>query len=164
MRPEASEDQRSADEDDPGDQPEVEGEHIVALPEPDMVDEALAVAFDDVVDRIQFDHVEVLLRQYFRRPEDRGHPEEELYDHADDLTHVAEEEDDRGGQPGKAEEEGYGGEEVVEHLDAVNGDWFLVDDEHDEDDGYEKGVKHHGGEYFHNRQHPDAEVYFFQEK
>jgi len=110
VRPEALEDDGAEDEDGAGDQPEIEGHHVVPFPEPDMVDEALPVAFDNVIDRIQLDHVQILHRQDLRRPEDGGHPEKELDDHADDLPHVAEEEDDGGGEPGEPEEEDNGGE------------------------------------------------------
>ena len=64
------------------------------LPEPDMIDEALPVPFYNVINRIQLDHVEIFHRENLGRPEYGGHPEEKLDDHADDLPHVLEEDDD----------------------------------------------------------------------
>jgi len=60
MRPEAAEHDRAENEDSEGDDPEVGGQFIVPLPEPDMVDKTLPIAFDDVIDRVELDHVEVL--------------------------------------------------------------------------------------------------------
>ena len=164
MRAEPSENNGAADEDDAGDGPEVGGQLIVPLPEPDVVDEAFAVAFDDVVDGVEFDHVEVFGGEHFGGPEDGGHPEEELDDHGDDLSHVAEEDDDRRGQPGEAEEEDDRTEEIVDHLEAVEGDRPAVDQEHGEDDDDEKSVQDEGGEDLDNGEHADAEVDLFEEK
>jgi len=99
MRPEPPEDNRTDDEDGAGHQPVVEGQHVVPLPEPDVVDETLAVPLDDVVDRVELYHVEIFHRQDLGGPEDGGHPEEKLQHHPDDLSHVAEKQDDRGGDP-----------------------------------------------------------------
>jgi len=94
MRPQPFEYDSADDEDGTGEQPVVEGQHVVPLPEPDMIDEALPVPLDNVVDRIELDHVEILHRQDLGRPENRRHPEEKLQDHADDLPHVAKEQND----------------------------------------------------------------------
>ena len=149
MGPQALEDDRADNQDGTGHQPVVGGQSVVLLPEPDMVNEALPVPLHKVVDRVELDHVEVLDGEYLGGPEDWGHPEEELDHHPHDLPHVAEEEDHRGGDPGDAEKEDDGGEEVVEDLQAVDGERHAVDEEHDEDDADEEGVQHQGGEDLH---------------
>lgn len=79
----------------------------MSLPEPDMVDEAFPVTFDDVVDRVKLDHVEIVHRQNLCRPKYRCHPEKELQNHADYLPHVPEKDDDGRGYPGEAKKQNY---------------------------------------------------------
>lgn len=93
----------------------------MALPEPGVVDEALPVPFHQVVDRVQLHQIEVLRREHLGGPEDGGDPEGELECHGDDLSHVAEEQDNRGGEPGEAEQEDDGGEQIVQNLYGVKG-------------------------------------------
>ena len=95
VRPESPEHYCAEDKDAAGDGPEVGGKRIMPLPEPDMIDEALPVPLNYVVNRIELDHVEILDRQDLGRPEYRGHPEEKLDDHADDLPHILKKNYDR---------------------------------------------------------------------
>lgn len=93
MRSEPAEDYGAGNEEEAGDPPEIGGQFVMPLPEPDVVDKAFAIPLDDIVDRVELDHVEILDRQHLGRPEDRRHPEQELEHHVDDLSHVAEEDD-----------------------------------------------------------------------
>ena len=164
MRPQPPEDDCPEDKGDAGDDPEIGGQFVVPLPEPDVVDEALPVAFDNVVDRVELDHVEILGGEDLGGPEDRRHPEEKLDHHADDLPHVAEEDDDRGGDPGETQQEDDGAEKVVEDLEAVEGDRPAVDEKHAENDADEKRVEHQGGEDLDDGEHADAEVDLLEQK
>ena len=164
VRPEPPEDHCAGYEYASGDDPEVGGQLVMTLPEPDMVDEALPVPLDYVVDGVELDHVQILYREDLCRPEYRGHPEEELQHHVDYLPHVAEEDDDGRGYPGEPEEQNYGAEQVVEDLDAVERDGRAVNQEHGEDHEYEEGVENERREYLDDREHPDAEVDLLEEK
>jgi len=164
MRSESLENNCTEDEDCAGKYPVIEGKHVVPLPEPDMVNKALPVPLDQIVDGVELDHVEILHRQNLGRPEDGGHPEEKLQHHADNRSHVAKKQDDRRGYPGEAEEQHDGGEEVVENLDTVNGEGSPVHHEHDKDNDDEEGVEHKRREDLHYGEHTDAEVYLFQQK
>lgn len=116
MRSEPTEDDPPRDEDETGNQPKIGCQLVVGLPEPDVSNETLPITLDDIVDGIEFDHVEILDRQNLRRPENRRHPEKELQNHADNLPHVAEKNDYRGGEPRKTQEQRNGTEEVIDDL------------------------------------------------
>jgi len=60
MRSEPLESQSSQYEDDAGDNPKVKSERYI-FPEPVVVDHAVSIPFDDVVDRVEFDEPLVLL-------------------------------------------------------------------------------------------------------
>ena len=113
MRPKPPEDHRSQHQEEPGDSPKIQGQ-LPVLPEPDPVDEAVAVPFDNVDHRVQLDDELQIWRDELKRPEDGSAPEEELQGHCHQLPHVAEEDDHRRGEPGKASEEEDASNKVVE--------------------------------------------------
>lgn len=164
MRSESSEDNCTGDEYHYGCNPEVGSQSVMPLPEPDMVNETFPVAFNYVVDRIQLDHGKVLLRQYFRQPENGGHPEKKLYCHSDNLPHVAKKYYYWRSEPWKAEEQNYRAEKIIKDLERVQGDWWAVEDEHEEDYNYKKRVEDKSRKYLDNREHADTEVDFFEEE
>jgi len=59
MRPQPPENDSTEDKDAACNAPEVGRQCVVPLPEPDVVDEALPVALDYIIDRVEFDHVEI---------------------------------------------------------------------------------------------------------
>lgn len=157
MRPEPSENHCSQNEDAAGNNPVVKGQHVVLLPEPDLVDEAFPVALHQVIDRVELDQVRVFGREDLGRPEDGGEPESELEDHGHQLSHIAQEDDQGGGEPGEPQQQHYCSEEVVEHLEVVKIGGIAVENGHDEDDGDEEAVDHEGREDLDDGEHADAE-------
>lgn len=164
MRPQPPEHHRAEEEEEQREAPEIDGELVVLLPEPGLVDEAFPVAFDDVVDRVQLDQVHGPGGEPLRRPEDRRHPEGELEDHVDDLAGVPQEQGERRGEPGEPQKEHDGAEEVVEHLEIIERRGIAVDHEHQEDDDDEEKVDDHRREDLHQRQHPHAEDHLLHQE
>ena len=164
MRPQPPENHRPEDKDAAGHGPEIEGEHVMALPEPDLVDEALPIPLHQVIDRIELDQVRILSGKHLGRPEDRGDPEGELEHHGDQLPHVTEKDHQRGGEPGEAEQKDDGGEEVVEDLEVVEVRRISVEDGHDEYGDNEEAVDHEGREDLDDGEHADAEDHLLQEE
>lgn len=164
MGPEPPENNRPQYKDNAGYCPEVQGEHVMALPEPGLVDETFPVAFHQVIDRIELDQVGVLVRQDLCRPEDGGDPEGKLQEHGDKLAHVPEEDHQGRCQPRKAKQQNYCGEEIVKHLEAVQGNGKPIEKDHGEHHHDKKQMDHQGREDLDDGEHTDAESDLLQEK
>lgn len=134
------------------------------LPEPDPVDQAVAVAFHDVHHRIELEIGLQRRRQQFDRPEDGCPPEHELQRHRHQLTHIAQKDDHRRGQPGKTEQQDQRSGKVVWKLYTVNRDGGPVYDEHDENHGQEEKVDHKSRDKFDQRQDADAEGHLLHQE
>lgn len=164
MRPQSPEHYRAEEEEKQRETPEIEGEHIVFLPEPGLVNETFPIPFNDVIHRVELDQIKDLVGDVFRRPEDGREPEGELEQHVDDLSRILQKEGERRCQPGNAHQEHDGSKQVVKDLEVVKRWRIAVDEKHQEDDGNKKEVDDQGGQYLDQGKHPHAEGDLFDEK
>ena len=101
--------------------------HRRLLPEPDMMDHAVAVPLDDIDQRIELDDPVVSGGDHPDRPEDRRHPESKLQQHRHQLPHIPEKDHHRRSDIGDPQYQHDHREEVVEELQPVEAEAIPVD-------------------------------------
>ena len=97
------------------DDPEVGGQ-VEAVPEPDFIDQAVAVTIDQVKDRVELDDGLILERDLVDVPEYGRKPEADAHNDLGDLGQVPEKEHHRRGDPGYAQYQYKGGKQVIDEL------------------------------------------------
>ena len=156
MRSQSAEHHRADHQCETGNNPEDTG-HPPVFQEPHFEYEALAVPLDDVEGRVELEQEMIGRRKPFEIPEDRGEVESHLEGDGYQGAKILEEDHHRRGNPGDADQQDDGAEQVVENLNHVDVEAKPIDQKHCADKNKEKTVNYQCGNDLDDGEDADAE-------
>ena len=163
MRPQPLEHNRAGDEEKERHAEKI-WRRLIGFPEPDMIDEGIAIAFDNVEHGIELENIEVLLRNLVRRPEDRRKPEPKLQHHRDKVADIGYEHLERGRQPGNPQQQQHKTKHIVRQLKPVNRRTETVKQKCDQQHRHQAKMDDERRTDRHERQNTDTKRHLLDQK
>ena len=133
------------------------------MPEGDEIEKRFPVALDDVEHGVQLNKELDLLRHDPEVPEDRGGPETELENDADDLCRISHEDVNRGGDPAYAQGQDTHGKEIIECLQPIQTKRHLMQQDKGQQHNKKNSMCYEGTYELYNRQDTQREDHFFNQ-